>query len=102
MGVKVRRRAAGLYTVVAGRCMPLHGFVELRRLSAVNQWQGENYRNIATVQRSVASESISTSMIAAARQLAFNSPNVDFEINDILTMQYRQEFDLVASFNTLH
>jgi trans-aconitate 2-methyltransferase len=120
----------------------LRRFPDLRRLSAVTQWQGEKYRDIATVQRSLASETLaslvlegheqaldvgcgdgsitvqlaerlsppgwvlgidpSTSMIAAARKLAANRPNIDFEVDDVLKMRYRQEFDLVVSFNTLH
>jgi trans-aconitate 2-methyltransferase len=108
----------------------------------VTQWQGENYRDIAKPQRSLASRTLSSlvlegherildvgcgdgtitmqladrvsppgrmlgidpspSMIAAARKLAANRSNVDFEVNDVLTMRYRREFDLVVSFNALH
>jgi len=114
----------------------------LRKLSAVTQWQGEHYRDIAKPQRSLASGTLSSllleghervldvgcgdgtitmqladrisppggvvgidpssSMIAAARKLGANRPNVDFHIGDVLTMRYRQEFDLVVSFNALH
>jgi trans-aconitate 2-methyltransferase len=114
----------------------------LRRLSAVTQWQGEHYRDIAKPQQSLASGTLSSlvleghervldvgcgdgtitlqladrisppggvvgidpspNMIAAARELGAKRPNVDFSIGDVLTMRYRQEFDLVVSFNALH
>jgi trans-aconitate 2-methyltransferase len=104
----------------------------------VTQWQGENQRDIATLQRSIASKTLaslvlegyecaldvrcgdgtitmqlaervsprgrvlgidtSTSIIAVARQLAANWPNVDFEVNDVLTIRHRQEFDLSRLF----
>jgi trans-aconitate 2-methyltransferase len=108
----------------------------------MTQWEGEDYRNIAKLQHSIASRTLSrllleghervldvgcgdgtitmqladrvsppgrvvgidpsTSMIAAARKLAANRPNAEFEVSDVLTMRYRQEFDLVVSFNVLH
>jgi trans-aconitate 2-methyltransferase len=37
--------------------MPLHGISNCR-LSAVTQWHGENYRDIATLQRSIASKTL--------------------------------------------
>jgi trans-aconitate 2-methyltransferase len=104
----------------------------------MTQWEGEDYRNIAKLQHSIASRTLSsllleghervldvgcgdgtitmqladrvsppgrvvgidpsTSMIAAARKLAADRPNVEFEVSDVLTMRYRQEFDLVVFF----
>jgi trans-aconitate 2-methyltransferase len=119
--------------------MPLHGISNCR-LSAVTQWHGENYRDIATLQRSIASKTLAglvlegyecaldvgcsdgtiTMQLAervsprtGARNrylnehdrlcpLAASWPNVDSEVNDVLTIRYCQEFDLVVSFNALH
>jgi SAM-dependent methyltransferase len=39
---------------------------------------------------------------ADARKLGANRPNVDIHAGEVLPMRYRQEFDLVVSFNALH
>jgi trans-aconitate 2-methyltransferase len=108
----------------------------------MTQWQGESYRDVAQLQRSVATRTLSSlvfeghehvldvgcgdgtitmqladrlsppgrvvgidpsrSMIAAARELAADRPNIEFDVGDVLAMRYRREFDLVVSFNALH
>ena len=108
----------------------------------MTQWQGEDYRSAAALQRSLALQTLaslhlegherildvgcgdgsitirladrlsplgtvvgidpSPSMIATAQGLAPGHPNLAFEVRDVLTMRYRQRFDVVVSFNALH